>query len=200
METQITVYEFFDVWCTVIEKNHQGRLLKPMEYWYNRPNKTAFIENEIYPALADSFNFKYSAPYYFIDSVFYRHDNSGSTDKVPNTPENVTYLRKIRIGLEHENVFDYKLYQELSHLLLVNCDIKVVVSYPNNYSIHEVFEELSNTISNHDSLNVMNESILLILGKREIDGDEIFWEGYTNKGGKWESFKKHSIGRLKKEF
>src|SRR5438309_6138042 len=50
----------------------------------------------------------------------------------PGSPPNTTWLRRIRVAFEHENYFNSGLFQEVSHLLITDCDLRVLVSYPND--------------------------------------------------------------------
>jgi hypothetical protein len=49
-------------------------------------------------------------------------------------------------------------------------------------------------------LNIESESILIILGKRDINGGNIFWEGFVFKENYWVSIGQHQIGTLQKDF
>lgn len=195
---------FFNAWCETInndKKEFKKKLLNWKEYWYNASAKTGLMESEIYHDLATELSLKCYVQYYYIDAVFY----SPKEDLTPGIPPNTTALRKIRIALEHENNFNHNLYQELSHLLLINCDLRVIVSYPNNYDQTDVREHLLRIISTDPALKIENESVLLIFGVRGKASD-IYWEGYKYKDRKWEIIKnrypknRYPIGNLVDSF
>ena len=179
--------EFFDVWCrTTAEKRFTDKLLNTNQYWYNATAKTSLMESEIYCELANELSYKYYVGYYHIDAVFYEE-----RDRVPDIPTHTTTLRRIRIALEHENNFNRNLYVEFSHLLLTNCELRVLVAYPNDYDKDkkDVLTYLSKIISTNPSVKVENESILLIFGVKEktINNSwRFFWEGHEYKEMKWE--------------
>jgi hypothetical protein len=139
--------------------------------------------DEIYPELAEELSQLYYVEYNKIDVIFYSQE-----DLFPEIPVPPYFLRKIKIALEHENIFGNCLYSEFSKLLLINCDLKVIVSYPNWDDKTILLNYFQKILSTHDTLKVENETILLIFGVRESEGDNdnIYWNGYVNAGKKWE--------------
>ncbi len=86
------------------------------------------------------------------------------------------------MAFEHENNFRSGLYKEVSHLLIVNSDLKVLVTYPNEDTTNEM--EYLHTIINGTSIQKDlsdNESFLVILGY-ETDFE---WEAFVYKEDKW---------------
>lgn len=68
----------------------------------------------------------YPRDYYSIDAVLYREG-----DLVPKIKEGIYWFRQMAVAFEHENNFGGGLFQEASHLLIVNSELKVLVPYPN---------------------------------------------------------------------
>ncbi len=125
--------------------------------------------------ICDRFNLNYATEYYSLDVVFY--DDPDVADKCPASQ---VYLRKIQIAFEHEN--DHKkCYQEVSHLTITNCDLRVLVTYPEDLEDEELLKEYKEIIL-YDPNNV-NQKFLIILGSR--DNGKILWTGYSLINTNW---------------
>ncbi|HTF98340.1 MAG TPA: hypothetical protein VL995_19530 [Cellvibrio sp.] len=115
---------FFENWCNVIEKRND----EVNQYWCKTKEYTNFIihaENSVLMDVATLLGLRcYNSDYYYLDSVLYEE-----SDYIKDFLHQC-YLTNIRIAFEHENDFKSGLYQEVSHLLLINSELKVVVSYP----------------------------------------------------------------------
>ncbi|WP_416448335.1 hypothetical protein ACH3PA_18365 [Leeuwenhoekiella sp. A2] len=169
--------DFYNAWIeTVFER--KAELLK---IWRNAREFTACIkgcENSIVADIGKKLNLlTYENDYYSIDTIFYRPE-----DLAPKIKPNTYWFRDIRIAFEHENSFNSGLYQEISHLLITNCDLKVLVAYP-DYEPDEMLIELHEIIKgNRQSTEIeKNENFLLIFGYE--NGFE--WEGYVYKETEW---------------
>ena len=98
----------------------------------------------------------------------------------------MTWIRRIRIAFEHENYFNSGLFQEVSHLLITDCDLRVLVSYPNK---RDEFDSqlvyLHSIIAGTDRSNQIAETgaFLFISGWRE--NDTIEWSGYVYERTQW---------------
>ncbi|WP_421222859.1 hypothetical protein [Aeromonas enteropelogenes] len=120
----------------------------------------------------------YNADYYYTDAVFYKEQ-----DILSEHPD-AFYLTDIRIAFEHENVFNSGLFQEVCHLLQVNSELKVLVSYPPNSEsetselqyLHKIITRSSN--SNHIS---DMHGFLVIMGYME----PYTWNGWIFKSDGW---------------
>ena len=103
-------------------------------------------------------------------------------DLVPKINENTFWFKEIKVAFEHENRYDKNLYQEVSHLLITRCDLRVLVSYPPYHKepisdyLHEIIKGTSFEKEISD-----NESFLLILGYE----NKFQWEGFVYKSEKW---------------
>ncbi|WP_434999776.1 hypothetical protein ACRZ5S_18170 [Vibrio scophthalmi] len=153
--------KFFSYWCDVVEERNDDI----ERAWCDNKAYSHLIihsQKSIVKGVAEKLDLNcYNGDYYYIDSVFYDND-----DYIKDFPEQC-FLTGIRIAFEHENSFKSGLFQEVAHLLLINCDLKVVVSYPPDeisesqeldylhgiISASKVAEEISN-----------NKSFLFIMG------------------------------------
>ncbi|MBC8883343.1 hypothetical protein H9X57_07600 [Flavobacterium piscinae] len=68
----------------------------------------------------------YERNYYSLDAILYKEEFL-----VPNIKTNTFWFREIEVAFEHENNFNKNLFQEVSHLLITNSHLKVLVTYPN---------------------------------------------------------------------
>jgi hypothetical protein len=174
---RINAPDFFKAWMETVE-NRKEQLLK---IWRKPKEFTYYIkgsENSVVDEIADKFDLlTYPHDYYSIDTIFYKPE-----DLVPNRRPNTFWFRDIRIAFEHENTFNGGLYQEVSHLLLINCDLRVLVSYP-NYEPDEMLEQLHLIIkgNRNSKTNSDEENFLIIFGYE----NGFAWEGYLYKENKW---------------
>jgi len=121
----------------------------------------------------------YPKDYYSIDAILYKQD-----DLTPKIKTNNYWFRDIRVAFEHENQFNGGLFQEASHLLIINCDLRVLVSYPNNDNEEEAGLKYLHEIitGNRQSKSISDdESFLIIFGYE--NGFE--WNGYIYKQDGW---------------
>ncbi|HCS21261.1 MAG TPA: hypothetical protein DIW47_11990 [Bacteroidetes bacterium] len=119
----------------------------------------------------------YPYDYYSLDAILYKAE-----DKTPDISSTNYWFRDIRVAFEHENKYNKELYQEVSHLLITNCDLKVLVTYPPD-NFENILDYLHKIISgNRQSVSISEEeSFLLILG---WEGN-FSWEGYVFKNDNW---------------
>lgn len=121
--------------------------------------------------------------YYAIDSILYE-----DTDLVPGSPSGETWVRRIRIAFEHENNFASGLFQEVSHLMITDCDLRVVVSYPNSeQELDSELNYLHSVIAGSDRAIQLADSgaFLFIAGWRNLEAGSIQWDGYVYDRTKW---------------
>lgn len=174
---EITSNLFFEKWIKVV--NERNVLLK--EIWRQNTDFTYQIikeENSILIQIASELELKcYNQDYYCLDAVFYKPE-----DRVPGIPENHYWLHNFRIAFEHENNFNSGLYKEVSHLLITNCELKVLVTYPNGETetqlkyLHQVI-----SANKHKDQISSSENFLMIFGYES----NFEWEGYIYKTEGW---------------
>lgn len=179
MKNKINARNFFEIWKTVVSENE--KILR--DNWRKAKNFTWLIrgdEKSILYKVAKRLELNvYEADYYSLDAVFYEEE-----DLCPQRKENTFWFRNIKIAFEHENNFNSGLYQEMSHLIITNCDLRVLVTYPNDV---EEGEEMQNHFSEIIKGNRKekefsdNEEILVIYGYES----DFVWNGYIYKSDKW---------------
>lgn len=178
---KIKATEFYDAWIKVVDK----RKIELINVWRQNKLFTQCVignENSIIKEVANELDLlSYENNYYSIDTVLYKHE-----DRTPKINENTFWFRDLRVAFEHENNFSSGLYQEVSHLLITNCDLKVLVTYPNreidnelNY-LHEIIK------GNRNSNLISNEESFLIIFGYEVG---FKWEGRIYKDNDWKEIK-----------
>lgn len=170
--------DFFYAWIETV-KERKDILL---DLWQKPNLYTSYIkgdDNCLLYELASKLDLHcYPFDYYSIDAVFYREE-----DRTPSINADNFWLREIRIAFEHENYFRSGLFQEVSHLLTTNCELRVLVTYPNNETKEEL-EFLHKIISGTSSSKLIadEKSFLIIFGYQ----NGFQWEGFTYTEEKWE--------------
>jgi hypothetical protein len=177
----ITSKAFFQAWLETV--NNERRKSYLLENWTNLQTYTNHImgdDDSVMKEVAKKLNLLcYDYNYYHSDTILYKEE-----DLVEDRPTNTTWLRDMRVVFEHEHNFNSGLFQEVSHLLILNSDIKVLVTYPDGDGngnakaelafLHRVIKgnRLSKEISD-------NESFLIIFGYKE----NYKWKGFVFKEG-----------------
>src|SRR5437879_6355436 len=124
MNTPQLAAEFFKRWVDACGQRHDVLF----QDWPNQRVFTSHIlsgPSPIIKDVADGLELKCYCGYYCLDAVLFKE-----IDLVPDRPAGTTWLRRVRIAFEHENNFKSGLFQEVSHLLITDCDLRVLVSYP----------------------------------------------------------------------
>lgn len=174
---KIKAADFYNLWLQTVN-NRKEDLLK---IWRKTKDFTYYIkgsENSIVDEIGKKLGLlTYQQDYYSIDTIFYKIE-----DLAPKIKPNTYWFRDMRIAFEHENNFNSGLYQEVSHLLITNCDLRVLVSYP-QYETDEILESLHEIIkgNRNSKTNSEEENFLIIFGYET--GFE--WEGYVYKETNW---------------
>lgn len=174
--------EFFRLWVDTCNQR-EAILLRD---WSKCPVFTAHVLtdfNSIIETIAESLNLKVYCGYYSIDAILFKDE-----DYVPDRPERTTWVRRIRIAFEHENYFDSGLFQEVSHLLITDCDLRVVVSYPeNDKERRDELDYQHRIISGSDRAGQIadSNSFLFIIGERIENISKIKWTGFIYELGRW---------------
>lgn len=176
-----TAKDFFQAWLTVVEQPERLETLKRI--WSNYKAFTSeiiFNSNSVITDVAKELKLEcYNRDYYSLDAIFFN-----TTDKVPETNENTYWFKDIEIAFEHENTYNYNLFQEVAHLLITRCNLRVLVSYPQNEKepiskyLHEVISSCS--IANEIA---EKENFLFILGYHYEGKCE--WEGWVYASTDW---------------
>lgn len=174
---KINSLTFFQAWFETVQ-NRKEHLLK---IWRQNTEFTSHIksdDNSVILEVANKLNLLcYPYDYYSIDTILYKKE-----DLVPGLNEGQYWFRDIRVAFEHENYFNSGLYKEVSHLLITNCDLRVLVTYPNDDGQEEL-KYLHGIINGHRQSKIISdeESFLIIFG-----GEAGFiWEGYVYKEDNW---------------
>jgi hypothetical protein len=184
--TKYRAANFFDVWVNICNQRRDTLL----ECWSNSPVFTSRIFSEpncIIEAIASSLLLKSycgKRGYYNIDAILYDSD----LDLVPEIPAGTTWFRRIRIAFEHENYFDSGLFQEVSHLMITDCDLRVLVTYPPNQDklrdslryLHRIIAETDRSDQFADS-----EGFLIVAGWIDINAANIEWSGFVYDRTDW---------------
>ncbi|GHV87124.1 hypothetical protein AGMMS50255_4200 [Spirochaetia bacterium] len=179
--------EFFEIWCKVCKTN-QSRLL---QYSDNCRDYTSIILkdsnsiiNQIENILSSQYDLrKYPGEYYYTDAVFCKQ-----IDFVDDLPENLiwkpvtgTWIRKIRIAFEHENLIDHS-YQEIYHLATLDAETKVLVTYPKEgVSLEQHINGFDKIIQQFDA---RSKPFLIIFGCYNKSTESFDWVGYELKKDK----------------
>ena len=177
MQIKITSKEFYSIWKDVVTINKET-LLEKWRYFKDYTNEIINKDNCVVGAVANELGLScYTRNYYSLDSVFYTKE-----DLVPHIKENTHWFREIQVAFEHENSFNKNLYQEVSHLLITRCQLRVLVTYPNNNKNH-ILEYLHEIIkgTSFEKEIADSESFLLILGYET----NFEWEGLVYKSDGW---------------
>lgn len=174
----ITAKEFYQTWCDTIR--HRNDEVK--QNWSNTKLTSLVIKNEnsIVVDISERLGLLcFNGDFHNIDSVFYREE-----DLIQEYSPGC-YLTDIRIAFEHENDFYSGLFQEVSHLLLINCDLKVVVSYPRSEKAEfSMLENLHSIISSSRISQHLadTDGFLFIMGHEKAN----LWKGWVYKSDNWE--------------
>lgn len=175
---KVSARQFYEAWIKIVNTKKEHLL----EIWRQNKEFTKAIfqkEDSIVLSVAKELNLEcYNQDYYSIDSCFY-----SKNDLVPTRPQGSYWLRNIQIAFEHENVFNDFLFTEVAHLCIINCDLRVLVTYPNDDGLSQL-EKLHEIIKGNRSSNLYSEeeSFLIIFGSET----NFVWEGYIYKTSKWE--------------
>jgi len=176
-QTIISPSSFFDAWKRVCGRRKRELL----EAWPRAKPYTAqifHVDDAVIDGVAKELDLDVYSGYYSVDAIFIR---KGKGDRVHCAPINQHWFHNIRIAFEHENSFRSGLFQEVSHLLVTRADLRVLVTYPENYNLEAELKVLAQIIAESD-LAGGDPSFLFIVGRRiESEGQytNIDWQAYT---------------------
>lgn len=171
--------QFYTAWKAIAEQ----RETEILAAWDNAQEYTSLIirsENSIIKSVSSALELHcYNRDYYSLDSVLYC-----DSDRAPVEQGNGLWLRDITVAFEHENNFFSGLYQEVSHLLITNCVLRVLVTYPNTGELDEL-ARLHEIISGNRSATLISnlENFLIIFGYKS----PYRWEGFVYKSESWKA-------------
>lgn len=108
-------------------------------------------------------------------------------DLIPERKDGTTWLRGIKVAFEHEHIYNKRLYEEISHLLIIHSDLSVLVSYPDSVVLKNLnhlryFYELIKSSPRAGEFDA-DEKFLLIFGCRH---PSLKWKGLIYKNAGWE--------------
>jgi hypothetical protein len=173
--------DFLRAWREVVDPRQDELVAN----WHKRKIFTAIVKDEkdcIVDKVAEKLGLRCYPEYYHTDTIFY----DKAADLVPGIPENQTWVRGIKVAFEHEHSYDYRLYEEISHLLILHSQLSVVVTYPPPANFRDLehlnyFHELIRDSPRGKELSE-NENFLLIFGYC----DPWAWKGLLFKNDWWE--------------
>jgi uncharacterized protein (DUF2147 family) len=174
----MTGEQFFEIWKRVCKK-HETQLVKK---WNSLPAYTDVIFESagrnipgIVKQIGEIIDMTVFREYYHLDAVFYDEG-----DLVKKAPPNKTWgnrtgvwLRKMPIAFEHENNVG-SAYQEVSHLITTNAEMKVLVTYADETDTDNCATDFQSIVEGVDT-----KPILVIFGYQGESKDTIEWEGYV---------------------
>ncbi|MDX1955490.1 MAG: hypothetical protein SFU20_08120 [Chitinophagaceae bacterium] len=174
--------QFFDFWCISAEKK-QFEIMANCNYESNLSSIVMYDDDAVLVEIARSMGLSLYHEYYRLDAVLF----NDATDKVPNCPKGQTWLSTIQIAFEHENYINSGLFQEVSHLMITDCNLGVLVTYPNTEDeIKREIKILHKLIS--DSLfgkrTIRHKNILLIFGWQMPE--KLIWFACSYEANDWE--------------
>lgn len=175
----ITAKEFYSAWIKSTKSQEKTMLKK----WRNNSEFTKLIkgtDNSIVSNVAKEINLDvYEQDYYSIDSVFYVQE-----DLLEKPFRGKYWFKRLRIAFEHENTFNRGIFEEIVHLLILKCDLRVLVIYPDDTpwdQLKEIKEIIQSVDQNHEILN--NQAFLVICGYY----NNFEWQGFAYNGkDEWE--------------
>lgn len=183
MRKKITAKQFYQAWMEAVIDRKEYLLSR----WRSNAQYTLAIKGDedcVMIAVAEKLKLKcYNRDYYAIDTILYAEE-----DLVPDRAPGNYWFRDIRVAFEHENHFNSGLYQEVSHLLITHCDLRVLVAYPNNdtQEKNELDYLLKIIKGNRSSQSISDsESFLIIFGYE----NGFAWQGLVFKEHGWKLIK-----------
>lgn len=181
MKTKLTAQDFFKHWVEACNQRREV-LLRDFK---NSSLFTAHMltdNNSVIDAVAKGMGLQSYSGYYCLDAILFKKD-----DRVPGSPPNTTWVRRIRVAFDHENYFNSGLFQEVSHLLITDCDLRVLVSYhPENDSVFDYQKKyLHQIIKGSDRSNQISEASSFLFIIENGTPASFAWEAYLFKWDHW---------------
>jgi hypothetical protein len=172
---------FFKNWLQATSKRKKDIT----QFWNYESELSSVImydSNSVLGDLSAKMELNYKCEYYKLDAVFYHSD-----DKVSYAPSGQTWLSTIQIAFEHENYINSGLFQETSHLMITDCNLAVLVTYPNNELeisreiklLHELIQK-----SLAQKKTITEKKFLLIFGW--LQNEDLLWFGCRFQNDDWQ--------------
>ena len=177
---KVKALDFYKAWTNVVSEKEQ----ELSNNWYRDTDYTKSVissEASVINSVSELLGLKcYNKDYYCIDSILYLEE-----DFVPRKPKGSYWFKDIRVAFEHENQFGNNLFQEVSHLLITNCDLMVLVTYPHLPKEKDVMKYLHEIIlSSRRAKSISDsENFMMIFGKT----DPSMWSGHIFKESGWKN-------------
>ena len=182
---RVSVNLFLEAWAS--ECLVQGESLRAT--WSSSPSLTARMLTEsgsIVRRVAARLTLQSYMEYYHTDAVFF-----SESDRVLVAPKDQTWLHRIRVALEHEITFGSKLFEEVSHLMLVDADLRVLITYsPERVStLKRHMDVLHSVVAASDKQHLFSceGSLLAIVGWRNFVEDRVYWRPDVYESSGWQS-------------
>ncbi|MFW6225219.1 MAG: hypothetical protein ACOC4B_03040 [Bacteroidota bacterium] len=180
---KIDAYSFYNAWVKTVNSRKNDIKNK----WYNFYEYTNLVlssDNCLLNNVANILNLNlYPNEYYSLDAVFY--SDNDRIQKIIDTPENLYWFYNIKVAIEHENCFNIKLYQEVSHLLITDCDLKVLITYPNSINQRDqIIDSLYEIVKKSKRCKEISDKASFIIINGYNEGS--IWDGYIFREDKWE--------------
>lgn len=179
-------YSFYNAWVKTV--NSRKNDIKNKWYkFYEYTNLVLSSDNCLLNNVANILNLNsYPYDYYSLDAVFY--SDNDRIQKIIDIPENLYWFYNIKVAIEHENCFNIKLYQEVSHLLITDCDLKVLITYPNSINQRDkIYFSLFQIIKSSKRHNEISDNSSFIIINGYDEGSK--WDGYIFKENTWKIIK-----------
>ena len=174
--------EFLTAWADACA-SRQDILFRDWPNWREFTSHVFSDPDCIIKSVSERLGLRCYCGYYCIDAILFTED-----DLVPRRPAGTTWVRRVRVAFEHENGFYSGLFQEVSHLLITDCDLRVLVSYPDSREdLDGELQYLHNIIAGTDRAAHIAEggTFLFIAGSRDVEKKAITWSGYVYDRTGW---------------
>ena len=173
---------FFEAWLAATSERSEELARR----WASQRAFTSCMlkePNSVVDAVAAKLGWKCYDEYYSIDAIMFAPE-----DRIPEAPANQTWVRRIRVALEHENNFESGLFRELSHLLITDCDLRVLVSYTNDPErVKRECAVLHRIVSGSDRARAISDagSLLFIIGSGYLENAPVVWQAFVYSTEGW---------------
>jgi len=179
---EVSAESFFSTWCATIEE-FLPDLIK--DWWSNAhfTKKVLSDDCSVIRCVAQRLGLQCYCEYYKLDAVLFR-----PSDKVPYAPERETWLRRVRVAFEHENESRSGLYQEVAHLLITDCDHRVLVTYSTDQAhLRAELGRLHDLVSETDRASTLAGSggLQIIVGSTNAVQDSVLWQSFVYRLDGW---------------
>lgn len=183
MKTKVSAEAFLKHWRNVCLDKHnlvyatwpENRLFTSLVF--ERPNS-------LFEDIGRALGLCAYAGYYHIDGILFDDEE----DRIPLAPDGQTWIRRIRVAFEHENDYDSGLFKEIGHLMILDADLRVLVTYPGREeNIQPELQYLHRVISESERSTDFDRdrSFLIIAGYRDTDNQTFRWTGDVFSQHSW---------------